>query len=105
MIGRYQPWHPGHRALFEKALQYYGQVCICVRVMPQGLDNPLNPAQVYARIQEDLKEYRGRYELQIVPNTAAVVYGRKVGYVIEEISLPEEIERISATQIRAGGLE
>ena len=31
MLGRWQPWHPGHTALFKKALLETGQVCIMVR--------------------------------------------------------------------------
>ena len=28
MLGRWQPWHPGHRALFDRAIAKTGQVCI-----------------------------------------------------------------------------
>ena len=31
MLGRWQPWHDGHTALFKKALLETGQVCIMVR--------------------------------------------------------------------------
>ena len=31
MLGRWQPWHDGHSALFKKALAVTGQVCIMVR--------------------------------------------------------------------------
>ena len=31
MLGRWQPWHPGHTALFKKALLETGQVCIQIR--------------------------------------------------------------------------
>ena len=31
MLGRWQPWHDGHTALFKKALLESGQVCIMVR--------------------------------------------------------------------------
>src|SRR2546421_7215874 len=31
MIGRYQPWHDGHRALFMQALEMEGYVVIGVR--------------------------------------------------------------------------
>jgi uncharacterized protein YnzC (UPF0291/DUF896 family) len=31
MLGRWQPWHKGHRALFERALAKTGQVCIMIR--------------------------------------------------------------------------
>jgi hypothetical protein len=31
MLGRWQPWHEGHRALFERALAKTGQVVIQIR--------------------------------------------------------------------------
>src|SRR5210317_902667 len=31
MLGRWQPWHDGHTALFKKALMETGQVCIMIR--------------------------------------------------------------------------
>ena len=31
MLGRWQPWHPGHRALFDRAIAKTGQVCIMIR--------------------------------------------------------------------------
>ena len=37
----------------------------------------------------------------LVPNITKICYGRGVGYKIEEIVLPEEIQKISATKIRA----
>ena len=38
---------------------------------------------------------------KIVPNITNICYGRGVGYKIEEIELPKEIQEISATKIRA----
>ena len=37
----------------------------------------------------------------LVPNITNISYGRGVGYKIEEIELPEKIQKISATKIRA----
>ena len=31
MLGRWQPFHDGHKALFIKALEKHGQVCIAIR--------------------------------------------------------------------------
>ena len=41
MMGRYQPWHGGHRELFKQAMKRTGQVAIFVRNMPVNNDNPL----------------------------------------------------------------
>ena len=37
----------------------------------------------------------------MVPNITNICYGRGVGYKIEEIVLSEEVQKISATKIRA----
>ena len=37
----------------------------------------------------------------LVPNITNISYGRGVGYKIEEVVLPDEIQKISATKIRA----
>ena len=47
------------------------------------------------------KEFEGRFKIILVPNITNICYGRGVGYKIEEIVLPEEIQKISATKIRA----
>jgi len=39
----------------------------------------------------------------VIPDIEEAVYGRKVGWGIRQIILPEEIEAISATAIRKGG--
>ncbi len=46
-------------------------------------------------------EFEGRFKIMMVPNITNICYGRGVGYKIEEIVLPEEIQKISATKIRS----
>ena len=46
-------------------------------------------------------EFEGRFKIILVPNITNICYGRGVGYKIEEIELSEEIQKISATKIRA----
>lgn len=102
MIGRYQPFHAGHKALFEKALEKHGQVCIVVRSMPSSVNNPFSVDTVVENIHKDLVEHRGKYLVQVMPNIVDVVYGRDVGWTVSKIDLPPEIEAISATKIRQG---
>jgi adenylyl-sulfate kinase len=102
MIGRFQPWHEGHRALFLEALEMEGYVVIGVRETYALNDqNPFTFAAVKARIEESLSEFAGRFEIRQLPNITNVVYGRDVGYRITRIELQPEIEAISATQIRS----
>ena len=46
-------------------------------------------------------KYEGRFKIVLVPNITNICYGRGVGYKIEEIVMPKEIQKISATKIRA----
>jgi hypothetical protein len=57
---------------------------------------------VEANIHKSLQEYRGKYEIVVLPNIVDVVYGRDVGWTVSKIDLPPEIEAISATKIREG---
>lgn len=102
MLGRWQPWHAGHRALFERALAKTGQVCIMIRDC-QGWNNsnPFESNQVMNFIRRDLDPlYQGQYEILLVPNIVNITYGRDVGYKIEQEVFTDEIHAISATKIR-----
>ena len=102
MLGRWQPWHAGHRALFERAIAKTGQVAIMIRDCQgwQG-SNPFAAEQVKALIRRDLDPvYQGQYEIILVPNIVNITYGRDVGYRIEQESFDEATHAISATKIR-----
>ena len=102
MLGRWQPWHAGHRALFERLLEKTGQVIIQVRDVQgwQG-SNPFEVEQVKRFILRDLDPlYQGAYEIQVVPNIVHIGWGRGVGYTSGEETFNDEIVEISATKIR-----
>ncbi|MDA9109732.1 hypothetical protein N9K05_04800 [Woeseiaceae bacterium] len=110
MLGRWQPWHEGHRALFLRCVAKTGQVIIQVRDV-QGAsggdnqdDNPFDWDFVCTDIEKDLGEYgfkRGvEYEIMLVPNIVNITYGRGVGYSFEEEVFDASINSISATNIR-----
>jgi len=102
LLGRYQPWHKGHRMLFERALAKTGQVVIQIRDC-QGWNgtNPFAIEQVKDLIRRDLDPlFQGQYELQVVPNIVNITYGREVGYKIEQETFDDETHSISATKIR-----
>jgi hypothetical protein len=102
MLGRWQPWHEGHRALFERAIKKTGQVVIQIRDCQgwQG-SNPFEIERVKSFIRRDLDPiYQGKYLIQVVPNIVNITYGRDVGYKIEQETFDEKIHDISATKIR-----
>ena len=102
MLGRWQPWHAGHRALFERAVAKTGQVCIMIRDCEGWNDsNPFKKEEVENFIHADLKEkYAGQYVILFVPNITNITYGRNVGYKIENEVFDEDTHSISATNIR-----
>jgi adenylylsulfate kinase len=97
LLGRYQPWHEGHKALLEKAYERTEQVVIGVRDT-QGTSekDPLDYQTVANRIRA---EERASFVVKF-PNITNIVYGRDVGYKIEQIDLGADIHAISATQKR-----
>ena len=111
MLGRWQPWHEGHRALFMRCIKKTGQVIIQVRDVEGASggcnqnDNPFNWDDVCANIEKDLENHkflRGfDYEIMLVPNITNITYGRGVGYSFEEETFDEETTSISATKIRS----
>jgi len=101
MLGRWQPFHNGHYALFEEIIKKTGQVCIQVRDVQGVDDNPFDFETVKSDITQRLEpNFKNRFKVILVPNITNIYYGRSVGYKIEEIVLSEEIQKISATKIR-----
>jgi hypothetical protein len=110
MLGRWQPWHDGHQALFKRCIVKTGQVAIQVRDV-QGAsggsgqdDNPFHWDAVCKNIEAGLLKdgfIRGReYEIMLVPNIVNITYGRGVGYSFEEEVFDTSVTEISATKIR-----
>ena len=101
MLGRWQPFHDGHYALFEESIKKTGQVCIMVRDLQGVDDNPFDFESIKSKITERLNQkYKNRFKVVLVPNVTNICYGRGVGYKIEEVVLSEKIQKISATKIR-----
>ena len=101
MLGRWQPFHDGHYALFEEIIKKTGQVCIQIRDVQGVDDNPFDFETVRKKIEERLNpKYEGRFKIVLVPNITNICYGRGVGYKMEEIVLDEKTQQISATKIR-----
>ena len=110
LLGRWQPWHDGHLALFERAFAKTGQVVIQVRDVEGSSggdgqdDNPFSYEEISKDIAEKLLSSGYKIDedfvIQLVPNITNITYGRGVGYSIEQESFDSDIESISATKIR-----
>lgn len=98
MLGRYQPWHEGHEALKEKAHERTEQVLIGVRdTHGTSIKDPFT----FEKVKQHIIQGTARPALVMkVPNITHIVYGRDVGYKVEQVSLGSDIEAVSATQKR-----
>ena len=101
-IGRWQPWHDGHRWLIVQRLNEGKNVLICVREVSQYYKTPYNPIDVKKNVEKELIDLisSGRVKVIIIPDIESVNYGRGVGYDIIEHIPPKKIGEISATKIR-----
>jgi cytidyltransferase-like protein len=101
-IGRWQPLHAGHKALFQGALDEGKNVLICIRDGAVNEKNPFTPQEVLFNIANEMKDQveQGRVKIMVIPDICSVEFGRGVGYDIIEHIPPTEIGDISATKIR-----
>ena len=103
LIGRYQPFHIGHKNLVAEAIKRTGQCCIALRDVG-GIDdkNPYDFEKVKKEIHSACIEFGDKIKVVELPNIMDVFYGRGVGYNIEQLELSKELQEVSATKIRAG---
>jgi adenylylsulfate kinase len=101
-IGRWQPLHDGHKAMFQKAMQQGKNILICVRDGEVNEKNPFTSEQVKENIETNYASFfkQGEVKVMIIPDICSVEFGRGVGYDIIEHIPPTEIADISATKIR-----
>ena len=101
-IGRWQPWHQGHRWLIDQRLNQGKNVLICIRDEEPNEKQPWTPHEVLMNLSNELEDLiqEGKVKIIIIPDIESVNYGRGVGYEVIEHAPPEDIKEISATKIR-----
>lgn len=101
-IGRWQPWHGGHRWLIDQQLGQGNRVWIAIRDMEPNDKNPFTAEQVKMNIESELADLirDKKVIVSIVPDILSVNFGRGVGYDIIEHVPPVEVGEISATKVR-----
>lgn len=101
-IGRWQPWHKGHRWLIDQRLNDGKSVLICIRDMKTDENNPYTPKEVKDNLEKELEDLivLNKVKIMIIPDIESINYGRGVGYDIIEHIPPKTIKEISATKIR-----
>jgi nicotinamide mononucleotide adenylyltransferase len=101
-IGRWQPWHEGHRWLIDQRLNEGKKVLICIRDVEPDEKNPWSPLEVLQNLTHELLDIiqEGKVKIIIIPDIESINIGRGVGYDVIEHCPPDEIKEISATAIR-----
>jgi adenylyl-sulfate kinase len=96
-IGRWMPFHEGHKYIIDSFLNNGKKVCIAVRRTEVSEKNPFSTELRKKLIREI---YAGNKNVEVIdiPDIEQVVIGRGVGYSLVEA--PENIQRISGTKIR-----
>ena len=99
-IGRWAPFHDGHRALIESVLATGKPVVIAIRDTEPSTDDPYSTSERWTMIQEALQHWGSLVRIIVIPDIDEVCYGRDVGYEVRRIELTEGIHEISATKER-----
>ena len=102
VVGRFQPFHDGHKWLMNQCLDEGKNVLICIRDIEPDDKNPYTSQEVENRITGELIDLiqEGRVKVMIIPDIESINFGRGVGYDIIEHIPPQEVSDISATKIR-----
>ena len=98
-IGKWQPFHKGHKWLIEERLKLGKNILIGIR----EIENPLYSSseikmQVFELFPDEVNV--GTIDFVEMPDVESINYGRDVGYDIIEHKPPEDIKEISGTNIR-----
>lgn len=98
-IGRWQPFHDGHKYLIDKAIEEGENVCVAIRNTEISGKNPYTNEQ---RAEMIRRVYGDKVEIIVIPDIKSINIGRNVGYAVNRIDPPEHIGKISGTNVRAG---
>jgi len=97
-IGRWSPFHNGHKTIIDSFINNNKPVCIAVRDSSEIYPLAIRIAMIKAVYINELRS--GLVRVITIPDIEMVVVGRNVGYSIVEV--PEDIKIISGTEIRKG---
>ena len=98
-VGKWQPFHEGHRWLIEERLKLKKNILIGIR----EIENPLySPSEIKMQVFELFPDEVnvGTIDFIEMPDIESINYGRDVGYDIIEHKPPEDIKEISGRNIR-----
>jgi adenylylsulfate kinase len=96
-IGRWSPFHKGHKYIIDSYVNNGHKVCIAIRDTKLSKQDPFS-FELRKKLIDDY--YKGNKSVEVIkiPDIDQVCVGRGVGYGISEV--PEEIKNISGTKER-----
>jgi len=97
-IGRWSPFHSGHKYIIDSFVDNGKLVCIAVRASKEKYPVHIRKKMIERCYAKEIEEKR--VTVIVIPDIEGVCVGRKVGYSIIEV--PEKIKKISGTKIRQG---
>ena len=98
-IGKWQPWHDGHKWLIEQRLKLGKNILIGIKETENPLYSPSEiKMQVFNLFPNEVNV--GTIDFIELPDIESINYGRDVGYDIIEHKPPKDIKKISGTKIR-----
>ncbi len=100
-VGRWQPFHAGHKALMETVLRQGKPIVVAIRDTEMSHKNPYTVRERWEAIQNEMRKWGSLVKIIAIPDIDEICYGRDVGYAIRKIELGEKMHAISGTATRA----
>ena len=98
-VGKWQPFHEGHKWLIENRLKLGKNILIGIREIEEPLYSPSEiKMQVFELFPDEVNV--GTIDFIELPDIESINYGRDVGYDIIEHIPPDDIGKISGKDIR-----
>jgi len=97
--GRFQPFHNGHKFIVDQALAAGKKVVIGMRDTPISDSDPYTYKQ---RAEMVRRVYGDKVGVMLFPDIESINVGRGLGYDVNYIEAPKDVQAISATKVRSG---
>jgi len=106
-VGRWQNWHKGHEWLINQQLEKGKDIWVAIRNVPTDENNPKTAQEVMMELADEdfFKDNSHKIQISIIPDIESINYGRGVGYDVIYHEPPEDVAKISGTDIRNGYMD